>query len=247
VQTSENWGDLAAALAAFNAAVTNPIADQIAKVHSKRTNTDFTYPYADLGGITNVVRPALAAHDLSVVQDVVFEEARGWVGAETTIVWGKPGEASQWARFAPVWVPIPDDGSAQDIGKAISYSRRYGYLTALGLATREDSDGPAALSRRQQKPAQTATPKQAAPAAIGQQRAAALIGLANRKGKTAEDLTAFAVALGLDKTKRLHEASPALADRIGRRLEALPDRFDANGVELPAPVDDHDDAPKDEP
>ena len=235
MRTPDSIAELAAALAAFNAEVANPVADQVAQVHSKRTGTDFTYPYADLGGISDLVRPALARHGLSVMQLVCYDNARGWVGAKTVVL----HSSGQSLEFPPVWVPVPDDGSAQDIGKAISYSRRYGYLASLGLAAREDADGPAASGRRQQKPAQTIAPKPATPAppaAIGRQRAAALVAIANRKGKTAAELLGFAVALGLAKDKRLEDAAPAMADRIKRRLEALPDAFDANGEAIaPAP------------
>ena len=231
--TSESFGELAAALAAFNAAAVNPIADQVAKVHSKRTNSDFTYPYAELGGITDVERPELAKHGLSIWQNVVYADGRGWIGTETTIVWGNPGVPAEWVRFDPVWVPIPDEGSPQDIGKAISYSRRYGYLAALGLAARESSDGPPAGDRRHEEPAQSRASRPAppaAPAAIGSARAAALIAMANRKGKTAEDVRSFAAAAGHDGP--LEKAPPAIADRLGRRLEGMPDLFDANGEAL---------------
>ena len=128
MQTSDSVTEIAAALAAFNSSVANPVADQLARVKSNRTGSEYTYPYADLGGITDVVRPALAAAGLSVFQEVVWDAARAWVGAETWI-WHRSGE---WLRFSAVWVPVPDEGSAQDIGKAISYSRRYSYLTSLG-------------------------------------------------------------------------------------------------------------------
>ena len=51
----------------------NPVADQLARVKSNRTGSEYTYPYADLGGITDVVRPALAAAGLSVFQEVVWD------------------------------------------------------------------------------------------------------------------------------------------------------------------------------
>ena len=64
--------------------------------------------------------------------------------------------------------------------------------------------------------------------------------MANRKGKTAEDVRSFAAAAGHDGP--LEKAPPAIADRLGRRLEGMPDLFDANGEAI-SPAS----APSDEP
>jgi hypothetical protein len=249
---------LAAALAAFNADITNPPADQTAHVKSKRTGVEFDYPYADLGGISDAVRPVLAKHGLSVVQPVEYTDDRAWVGARTILV-----HESGSFGFPPVWVPVPDDGAAQDIGKAISYSRRYGYLSALGLAAREDGDGPAAGRRRQgandssesrghgRPPRSGSRPAASNPPALGEAGARDLVAVANRKGKTAEDVKGFLEAIGYHG--ELAGAAPALAARVAKRLEGMPDLFDANGEAiaaaeqpaLSAPVADGADTPFD--
>ena len=229
MERSETFTAIAAALADFNKAIRNPAADQTARVQPKdHSKPAYTYPYADLGGIMDHVRPALAEAGLWITQQVTTDAAHpGDLGAETYLFHA----SGEWLRWEPVWIPAGD--TAKEVGAAISYSRRYGVLAALGLAAREESDGPQA--RRQAPRAQTIAPKPepAAPAAIGAARAGALIALANRKGKTAADLLTFAQALGLEKDKSLAEASPKLGDRVGRRLEALADRFDENGVEIP--------------
>ena len=233
LQRSEPFAAIAAAVADFNKAIRNPAADQTARVQPKdHTKPAYTYPYADLGGIMDHVRPALAEAGLWLSQQVVTDPGHpGDLGAETYLFHA----SGEWLGWEPVWIPAGD--TAKDVGSAISYSRRYGVLAALGLAAREETDGQQA--RRQAPRAQTVAPKSApsaapaVPAAIGQTRAAALIALGNRKGKTAEDLLTFAQALGLPKDKELREATPVLGDRIGRRLEALADRFDENGVEIP--------------
>ena len=222
MQTSESVTEIAAALAAFNSSVANPVADQLARVKSNRTGSEYTYPYADLGGITDVVRPALAAAGLSVFQEVVWDQARAWVGAETWI-WHRSGE---WLRFSAVWVPVPDEGSAQDIGKAISYSRRYSYLTSLGLAAREDSDGPAAGAgsgaqsvarrRRSPRPAPAAEPQ-----TISREQFEGAMRRARAKGRTVGDLAELAIAKGFSEP--LPKMPPSLLEYIERRLEPLPD------------------------
>lgn len=219
--TSESVTELAAALAAFNSSVANPVADQLARVKSSRTGSEYTYPYADLGGITDVVRPALAAVGLSVFQELVWDERRDWVGAETWL-WHSSG---QWLRFAPVWVPVPDEGSAQDIGKAISYCRRYAYLTSLGLAAREEADRPASAGSgaqgvaRQRRPARPASV--AAPPTISREQFEELLRHARAKGKGVGDLAELAIAKGF--AEPLPKMPPALLEYISHRLEGLPD------------------------
>jgi hypothetical protein len=231
MRTADCLSELAGALAAFNSEVSNPVADQVANVHSKRTGADFSYPYADLGGISEVVRPVLAKHGLSVTQLVCYERERTWVGAKTVLL----HSSGQSLEFPPVWVPVPDEGSAQDIGKAISYSRRYGYLAALGLAAREEGDGPAA-GRRREGASDCSQSRRARPGSrpavpvIGEAAARELIAVANRKGKTAEDLKGFLEAIGYHGA--LAGASPQVAGRVAKRLEGLPDLYDENGEAL---------------
>ena len=231
MERSETFTAIAAALADFNKAIRNPAADQTARVQPKdHSKPAYTCPYADLGGIMDHVRPALAEAGLWLTQQVTTDPAHpGDLGAETYLFHA----SGEWLRWEPVWIPAGD--TAKEVGAAISYSRRYGVLAALGLAAREESDGPQARARRRGRKRLLRKPgrRRPGPAAIGQARVSALIALANRKGKTAEELLIFAQALGLAKDKRLHEATPTLGDRIGRRLEGLPDRFDENGVEIP--------------
>jgi hypothetical protein len=221
MQTSESVTEIAAALAEFNASVANPVADQLARVKSNRTGSEYTYPYADLGGITDVVRPALAAAGLSVFQEVVWDAARAWVGAETW-VWHRSGE---WLRFSAVWVPVPDEGSAQDIGKAISYSRRYSYLSSLGLAAREESDGPGgSASGAQSVTRQRRSPRPvpaAEPQTINRGQFEELMRRARAKGRTVGDLAELAIAKGF--CEPLPKMPPTLLEYITNRLEALPD------------------------
>jgi len=125
----------------------------------------------------------------------------------------------------PVWVPVPDEGSAQDIGKAISYCRRYAYLTSLGLAAREEADGPAsagsgaqsvARQRRQVRPAPVA-----APPTITREQFEELLRRARAKGKGVGDLAELAIAKGFSEP--LPKMPLALLEYISHRLDGLPD------------------------
>lgn len=218
--TSDSIGAIAAAFAEFNKQVANPVADRLAKVRSERTGSEYTYSYADLGGITDVVRPALAEVGISVLQEVV--EHNGAVGARTLLL----HSSGEWFRFEAVWVPGGRD--AQDAGKAISYSRRYGLLAALGLAPREDSDGPAGRGERGAQTAarrggasgrsQRSTPAEPIVDALDQTR---LAERAAQKGRSAEQIGDLLKAK--DYAGPLEKMPVRLYEYVMAKLERLPD------------------------
>jgi ERF superfamily len=155
MKTSPTIKEISAALVAFSKAIENPVADQTARVNPKDTNkAAYTYPYADLAGVTNLARPILAGVGIAVLQEVV-EKGNGDIGAATTLLHA----SGEWMRFAPVW--IPGGETAKEAGAAISYSRRYGLLAALGLAAREPEDG---NSARRSPPAAAPQPQFSPPA-----------------------------------------------------------------------------------
>jgi ERF superfamily len=95
----------------------------------------YSYRYADLAAVLGVVRPVLAAHGLGLTQWPTVEDGDAVV---TTTIWHTSG---QWLAAPPLRLPAGD--TAQQVGSAISYARRYTLLAVLGMAT-EDDDGAAA-------------------------------------------------------------------------------------------------------
>lgn len=98
-------------------------------------NPHFKSHFATLGGIKAVVDPVLRAHKLAVVQAV-----RGGI-VSTTLIDPESGE------YLDSDVPLiltKDDPQAQ--GSAITYARRYGLSTLLGIVAEDDDDGEAASS-----------------------------------------------------------------------------------------------------
>ena len=95
----------------------------------------YQYRYADLGDALAEARPVLAAHGLAVFQVPTTDPTGATVA--TTVM----HSSGQWLAFAPV--RLPAGGTAQTIGSAITYARRYAVMAALGLAT-DDDDGAAA-------------------------------------------------------------------------------------------------------
>lgn len=101
------------------------------------TNPHFKSKYADLAAVREVVRAPLAANDLSVVQ--AARTNAGEVEVETMLL-HKSGEYIAETLSLPV-----SKRDAQGIGSAISYGRRYGLMSLLGLAAADD-DGNAAVA-----------------------------------------------------------------------------------------------------
>lgn len=122
--------EIAKALAAFQSATTNPIMDCTAKVSSK-SGASYQYKYASLATILSHVRPNLTANGLAVVQIVQ-------PGMLITRLIHTSGQMFE-ARYA-----LPTTGSAQDLGSAITYGRRYTLVPLLGIAAESDDDGSAA-------------------------------------------------------------------------------------------------------
>lgn len=118
-----------AALVAVHAELQNPKKNQTAKAGS------FSYSYADLATILDQVRPILARHGLAVAQDIRMED-----GLQVfTLLLHDSGEQ---LTFGPIRGGTGSDWQA--MGSAISYARRYGLISALGLMGEgEDDDGAA--------------------------------------------------------------------------------------------------------
>lgn len=127
--------------------------DKTAKVDTKGGGS-YSYTYTDLAGALGTVRPVLAAHRLGLIQPVRSWE--GMVAVSTELVHAS-GE-----RFASPELTMRQPDTAQALGSAITYLRRYSLLAALGLAT-EDDDGQAASStssspRRRKEVSESPTP-----------------------------------------------------------------------------------------
>ncbi|RPH74091.1 hypothetical protein EHM76_04145, partial [bacterium] len=95
----------------------------------------YQYRYADLGDVLTDARGVLAGHGLAVFQVALTGDDGVMVG--TTVM----HTSGQWLAFDPL--RLPAGGTAQNIGSAITYARRYSVMAGLGLAT-DDDDGAAA-------------------------------------------------------------------------------------------------------
>lgn len=136
MQTSEAIHELATALAKAQAAMKPAAKDSI--------NPHFKSRYADLASVWDAARAALTGNGLSVVQGASADGERVTV---TTLLLHTSG---QWIQDA--LTSSARDASAQSVGSAITYGRRYGLSAMVGIAP-EDDDAEAATPRQPFRPA----------------------------------------------------------------------------------------------
>ena len=134
MEQSQDVGDLAKALCAFQAQAVEP----------KKTaqNSHLRNKYATLLDVWNAVRDDLPKHGLSVTQFPGGTD--GNVELTTTLL----HSSGQWMR-STVGVPAVSQkglNPVQVLGSNLSYLRRYALLAVLGLSS-EDDDGEAARGR----------------------------------------------------------------------------------------------------
>lgn len=142
-RTSESTATLFAAMSAAQAAMESAKKDAI--------NPHFQSKYADLASVWDAAREPLTKNGLTVIQ---IPSAVGPVATITTILAHKGGE----------WISgdlsiTSDKNTAQGLGSAITYARRYALAAFLGIAP-EDDDGNAASGDRSAQAPKRLNPSQ---------------------------------------------------------------------------------------
>ena len=116
--------NLAAALAKAQAAIGHS--------EKSRVNPHFKNKYSTLADVWDACRDALTANGLSVVQIPEYDAAAGVVTIETRLL-----HTSGDAVFGRLSLPV-DKRSAQGVGSAISYGRRYALAAFVGVCPDDD-------------------------------------------------------------------------------------------------------------
>jgi hypothetical protein len=123
-------GKLAEALAKAQAKITHAAKD--------RENPHFKSKYATLASVWDAVREPLTANGLSVVQTVESTQDGAFVEVRTHLLHSS-GESMESSLKVPV-----AQRTAQGMGSAITYARRYALAAMVGVAPDDDDDGNAA-------------------------------------------------------------------------------------------------------
>ncbi len=137
-RSSETIGTIAAALAKAQAQLVNPEKSLVAKIPSERGGGGQTFRYAPLSSGLDIVRKTLSQNEIAVVQTTSIDETAGLVRLSTVLAHAS-GEwiASDW----PV-CGISETASPHRMGAALTYARRYGLFTLVGIAGEDDLDAP---------------------------------------------------------------------------------------------------------
>jgi hypothetical protein len=145
VRRSLSIAQLAAAMLRVQSEIEDPTKNKRADAGKRGS-----YRYADLPAVLDVVRPALTANGLAVMQ---FPCEHDGQPALTTLLMHQSGE---WVETTMKLRPVQSD--PQSVGSAQSYYRRYALLALCGIAADDDDDGKAASQpkpqqQQQQQPA----------------------------------------------------------------------------------------------
>jgi ERF superfamily protein len=132
---SQNISALALALSKVQGIVGAIPKTKVAKVSSQRTGQTFSYSYADLADIWEAIRKPLSDNELAVTQLFVAELGKNYL--QTMII----HSSGEWMKSL---LELDSHEKIQELGSEITYLRRYGISSILGIVADEDEDGQAA-------------------------------------------------------------------------------------------------------
>src|SRR6266436_2055512 len=138
-RSSDTIATIAAALAKAQVELTNPEKSHVGTIRSPfPREADRTFRYAPLSSGLDIVRKSLGRHEIATIQSTEIDREAGLLRL-TTILAHSSGEwvSSEW----PV-CQISDIASAQRMGAALTYARRYALFTLVGIAGEDDLDAP---------------------------------------------------------------------------------------------------------
>jgi hypothetical protein len=138
-RSSESFAALAAALAKAQGHLVNPEKSLTAIIASGRPGEAArSFRYAPLSSGLEIVRKTLSEHEIAVIQTTAVDQASRMLTL-TTLLAHSSGEwiASYW----PV-CSVAEIANPQRMGAALTYARRYGLFTLVGIAGEDDLDAP---------------------------------------------------------------------------------------------------------
>jgi hypothetical protein len=138
MQRSDQFGDIAAALAKAQKAFTVVPKNKTATVKTK-TGGEYKYKYADLADVLSMALPHLAENNIAFLQPHIL------AGGKLRVCTMLMHPSGQWLQSDGI--EISEDGDPQQMGAESTYFRRYDACTLLGVAPDEDTDAQQAGAR----------------------------------------------------------------------------------------------------
>lgn len=133
MERSATIGNLAAALSKFQSSVPKIPKSKTAKIPTK-SGGSYEYKYADLADMLEVVAPKLAENELAITTNICTHDGH-YISVSALLM----HSSDEWIESDPILMPC--DTTAQSIGSAITYGRRYATAAVLGVAPDDDIDG----------------------------------------------------------------------------------------------------------
>lgn len=121
---------------------------QMVAARKDSTNPHFKSQYADLASVWDAIRGPLSSNGLAVVQ--IASAGEGMAHIDTTLM--HSSGQSIGGRLS-----VASGTTAQQIGSAITYARRYALSALVGIAP-DDDDGNAAQDAKPSRPASKPAP-----------------------------------------------------------------------------------------
>ena len=140
---SESINELASALVKAQA--------QFSAIPKGSTNPFFKSKYAGLPEVVSHTAPILSANGLAISQFIDGE----YLGTDALVTYLIHESGQFVSHVMPLHLPKNDP---QGQGSAVTYARRYAYMSALGLVADEDDDGNKASAQRPSAPAKKKEP-----------------------------------------------------------------------------------------
>lgn len=123
---------LAAALCKAQAKMRNPPKTKTVRITSKKDGRTFSYAYADLADVMEVVRPCFADHALAILHIMDRVDDRYILRARLLHASG---------QYLDSIYPVPKEiGTAQDMGSWLTYMRRYSTCNLAFISGETDED-----------------------------------------------------------------------------------------------------------
>jgi hypothetical protein len=122
---SESIKHIATALSKFQQAITNP--------HNSATNPFFKSKYAPLNDVINHIKKPLSEQGLSFIQSTSGD------GSDVVVTTLLMHDSGEWIESDPLHLKA-EKNTAQGVGSAITYGRRYSLSAVLGISSEDDDD-----------------------------------------------------------------------------------------------------------
>ena len=110
---------------------------------------NFAYQYADLPAIFNTINPLLAKHGLGFTQLINHKDGNDYLN--TVVFHVESGERLESSLRLMTDVELKGQNIFQSYGSQLTYFRRYGISSILGLVTDKDTDAQGETNKK--KPA----------------------------------------------------------------------------------------------